>query len=490
MKSVNKVSNNFLLRLDTNALISSQNHLFSIYSTLNSSNLTKEKHFSIDDEYIIPEKGRSLEEVTDLTISSFSEYQTSSFNKNLRGLGDKSYIDQNCFFGEIFDKIYSTPAFSWDASAAHADSLIILMEKLRKLYNLPDKFAYKDNGIGYISQNFNDSFFIALHDSISRKNSQFEDEIQLTNSTERNFVVYGLPNKEIQKPQKIKNIHNYHFEKFIKSSKDVALDQKDLERSIATDLEIGNTPLIIIYTIRSLEQSLQEVDELTSICTKHGLKLYINGDETGMFSINSVLYQKLSDVTNYITIGMSKISGLTSLLFFSDNRKLLKENLIELTAEYYKSSVAEKQFTEEFITTNKLQLKDYCIGFGLQTSLMKLLFYFESSGINGFYEKLKKLKENTLVIKNCLEKIEKYENIIVFENFVLCDRKNDSNNDLTVSNYNEKFYDSVHQKLDKDYPELFGLYFLEGKSRLLFVASSTENEFNLNFIQKTIESIN
>ena len=185
--------------------------------------------------------------------------------------------------------------------------------------------------------------------------------------------------------------------------------------------------------------------------------------------------------SSYISLGFKRISGMTSLFLFIEDKNSFKDNLVSIGAEYYKSSVVDRKISETLLTRDKLTLKDYVIGFGHATSIIRMLFYFESRGVQGFTEFLNGLNEKTDLILKELQDSGKFENFLRFENYVLCDRKGFTDN--------EKFYNEYHGKFDSNLPELFGLYDLEGKKRLLFVGSSVGENFSEEFIKETIAMI-
>jgi hypothetical protein len=134
------------------------------------------------------------------------------------------------------------------------------------------------------------------------------------------------------------------------------------------------------------------------------------------------LYAKVHHA-NYISIGLNRLAGMTSIMVFIDNRQDYKNNLVSIGAEYYKSSVATVVSDEGLITKNRIEVKDFVVGFGHQNSLMKLLWYFECRGERGFLEYLGGLKKKTAVLKKELIASERFEHFVEFENFVLCDKK-------------------------------------------------------------------
>ena len=65
-----------------------------------------------------------------------------------------------------------------------------------------------------------------------------------------------------------------------------------------------------------------------------------------------------------------------------------------------------------------------------------------------------------------------YENLVRFENFLICDRKG-------YDGDNQKFYDEISEKRGKDLEELFSLYKVgSGQLKLLFVASSSADNWD------------
>lgn len=180
----------------------------------------------IIEEYVIPSNGISLDQVTKDTIENYGNYLQHTFKYSLRGLGDKVNIDEACVLGDIWEKHYASPAFSWDCSAAHADSMVVLSEKLRRLYEIPDKFSYGNSGVGIVTISQNDSFFLCLNDAIQKRlkaiAKETSSEKDVRNS--RKFSVYGISNEYFIKPLKMKDIHNFSYEAFQDSKNSVALD--------------------------------------------------------------------------------------------------------------------------------------------------------------------------------------------------------------------------------------------------------------------------
>jgi hypothetical protein len=210
----------------------------------------------------------------------------------------------------------------------------------------------------------------------------------------------------------------------------------------------------------------------------------VNGIDTGMFSVAGhsstaeSLYAKVQHA-NYISIGLNRLAGMTSIMVFIDNREEYKNNLVSIGAEYYKSSVATVVTDEGLITKNRIEVKDFVVGFGHQNSLMKLLWYFECRGEGGFLEYLGDLKKKTAVLKKELIASERFEHFVEFENFVLCDKK-----DWVEGNV--EWHRQLHLKFDKDAPELVSLQWFGGRERLCFVASSVHESFSEGFMRETI----
>ena len=148
----------------------------------------------------------------------------------------------------------------------------------------------------------------------------------------------------------------------------------------------------MIYTIRDIQTSLQEIERVEKFCLENKLTLFINGDDTGMFGHSNSLFQKITSAS-YVSIGFTKISGMTSLMLYVEDRDRFKKNLVDIGREYYKPQTVkcllDKDEASNMLTINQFVLKDYIIGFGTVTSLMKLLFYFEAKGASGFIENLK-----------------------------------------------------------------------------------------------------
>jgi len=213
---------------------------------------------NIIDEYIIPENGISLEQATKDTLNDYGNYLSHTYKYNLRGLGDRVNIDDASLLGDLWDKHYGNPAFSWDCSAAHADSMVVLSEKLRRLYNIPERFSYGNSGVGVITVGQNDCFFLSLNDAIHKRLNASAKETNTTKDMKnvKNFSVYGVPNEYFLKPLKMKNIHNTRNEMFENSNGSLALDLEKLEGSIKNDSENGLHPLLMIYTIRDLQTSI------------------------------------------------------------------------------------------------------------------------------------------------------------------------------------------------------------------------------------------
>lgn len=240
---------------------------------------------------------------------------------------------------------------------------------------------------------------------------------------------------------------------------------------------------MMIYSIRDLQTSVKEIERIEEICSKNNIDLYINGEETGMFECiegKNGFFNKIKHCS-YISLGFKRISGMTSLFLYIDNRYEYKDNLVSIGAEYYKSSIVDKEIDDSLFTKNKLCLKDYVIGFGHSSSIIKMLFYFENRGIEGFMGFLNGLNAKTDLIFKELENSRKFENLLRFENYILCDKKGFEDNEL--------FYNKFHEKFDSNLPELFGLYEFDGKKRLLFVGTSTGENFSKSFIKNTIDMI-
>merc|ERR1711935_440713 len=172
---------------------------------------------------------------------------------------------------------------------------------------------------------------------------------------------------------------------------------------------------------------------------------------------------------------------MTSILVYLDNRDDYKNNLVSIGAEYYKSSVA-KIVDQEMFTANRMDVKDFVVGFGHQNSLMKLLFYFEARGEEGFLEYLGTLKSKTALLKDLLVEVGGYENFVEFGNFVLCDKAG-------WNGENSKYHTAVHQKYDPMDPELVSLHWFGGKEKLCFVASSPHESFSEEFIRATLQKL-
>jgi len=252
-----------------------------------------------------------------------------------------------------------------------------------------------------------------------------------------------------------------------------------LEQQIIEDKENNLIPLMMVYNIRDNARSIEEIPKIEELCLKYEICLYINGEETGMFCTNGPLARIKKAA--YVSIGFTKLAGMTSTFLFIADKEELKKNLVSIGAEYYKSSLAEINVNEELLTKNKFCQKDYIIGFGNQTSLLKLLFYFEARGVEGFSEFLNQLLLKGEMLQKVVEESEKFVNVLRFENFVLADAKGEEKN--------EEFYKRVHSKYDFNLPELFGLYEFGGRKRLLFVANTDSNLFNENFVKETLKLI-
>jgi len=286
----------------------------------------------------------------------------------------------------------------------------------------------------------------------------------------KNYSVYGVQSNLYAKPLLLKDVHNYRYEILKDATKSVEWDIDGLQKTIEEDInQNGLTPIMVIYSIRDPEVSLKEIPLVEELCKKYDICLYINGDEMGMFGCMNELWKKVA-YANYLSIGFAKIAGMTSTFIYVDNRDEFKNNLVSITHEYYKSSAVERKLSDTILTQNKMIVKDYVIGFGHQTSLMKLLFYFESRGKEGFMNYLKRLNENADSLEKELRDTKKYENFVRFENMILADRIGEESN--------EEFHKKVHQKFDENLSELFGLYELGGKKRCLFVASSGNDNFS------------
>jgi hypothetical protein len=152
------------------------------------------------------------------------------------------------------------------------------MEKMRKFYGVPGKFSWQETGVGIISLNHNDVFFLILNDCMVRKlramneNGEISEEspVRTAEDARQKFAIYGIPNNFYVKPAKLKNIQNSRFEQFLDSNSSVELDLTSLESQITSDVSQGLIPLMMTYTVRSYSTSLQELPLVEKICKTHG----------------------------------------------------------------------------------------------------------------------------------------------------------------------------------------------------------------------------
>jgi hypothetical protein len=168
--------------------------------------------------------------------------------------------------------------FSWDCSAAHADGLVCFMEKMRKFYGVPAKFSWQETGVGIISLNHNDVFYLILNDCMVRKlramneNGEISEHsaVRTAEDARQKFAIYGIPNHFYVKPAKLKNIQNTRFEQFLDSNSSVELDLASLESQIKSDTSQGLVPLMMTYTVRDHSTSLHEFPLVEKICKSYG----------------------------------------------------------------------------------------------------------------------------------------------------------------------------------------------------------------------------
>ena len=171
-----------------------------------------------------------MKEVTENTFEKYGISLNHTFKYNLRGLGDKPNIDEACILGDLWDKHYQSPQFSWDACPAHADSMVILGEKLRRLYGIHDKFGYANTGVGVLTMSQNDALFQCLHDAMHKKQQQTKAEDKIL--AIKNYSVYGVQSNLYAKPLLLKDVHNYRYEILKDATKSVEWDIDGLQQCV------------------------------------------------------------------------------------------------------------------------------------------------------------------------------------------------------------------------------------------------------------------
>ncbi|MDQ3739082.1 MAG: pyridoxal-dependent decarboxylase, partial [Actinomycetota bacterium] len=351
---------------------------------------------------------RVLADVDDVVLRGLTHWQHPAFFAYFPANSSHSSI-----LAELLAAGLGVNGMSWVTSPACTEIETLMLDWMRELLGLPDRFVSTGNGGGVIQGSASEATLVAI---LSARWRATGGRVNIDGDTTR-LVGYctDQAHSSIAKGLRIAGIGEQRI-RIIDHDESFAMRPADLHRAVEDDVAAGLTPFFVCSTHGTTSSmAFDPTADIADLCAEHGIWLHVDAAMSGIAALAPELRwvnDGLQRADSYCT-NPHKWMGVNfdcDLYWTVDRVALL--GALSILPEYLRSSAAEAGAAIDY--------RDWQIPLGRRFRALKLWFAIRLDGVDEFIAMIRRHVGMTRQLATTIESDGRFELVAPYPLNLLC----------------------------------------------------------------------